>query len=283
MIEPQRFILDTSALLRHPEILALAGRRKLVIPEAVLRELYSRSREESRTDISSLIKQAISRGAKIVSCPVKPDHAPEIFDGYSQRFSDADIEISRIAASYAERFGAKNVVVITLDRALQKFISRNGINSITGNQFLHNLIGEEPDPEIERSAKSYAAKQWKFSILSILLGLASSWAGNLGFAKLSYLIETVSVWGTMIALPILGVILYWYRQKFRLAYGIFEFIVGVMMAYYVFFPEFSYAKLSVVQGMQILGGLYVMVRGLDNVSKGVEGTRVEVMWKRWFS
>ena len=70
------------------------------------------------------------------------------------------------------------------------------------------------------------------------------------------------------------------RQNFRNPH--FEFLVGVMLTYYVFFPTFSYAALTVVEGIQIIGGLYVMVRGLDNVSKGVEGTRFEQSWKKLF-
>ncbi|GKQ75932.1 hypothetical protein KAM447_24400 [Aeromonas caviae] len=58
--------------------------------------------------------------------------------------------------------------------------------------------------------------------------------------------------------------LYWYRERFRLSYGIFEFIVGVIMTYYIFFPNFDYSKLGPVEAIQILGGLYVMVRGLNN-------------------
>ena len=63
----------------------------------------------------------------------------------------------------------------------------------------------------------------------------------------------------------------------------FEFLVGVMMAYFVFLPSFDLKTLGVIQGLQILGGLYVMVRGLDNVGQGIEeGTRLETLWNRLF-
>lgn len=68
-----------------------------------------------------------------------------------------------------------------------------------------------------------------------------------------------------------------------MSYGVFEFFIGLIMTYYVFFPDFSYEKITVVEGIQIIGGLYVMVRGMDNLSKGVEGTRFETMWKKIFS
>jgi rRNA maturation endonuclease Nob1 len=283
MNEPQRFVLDTSALIQHPEILARSGRRKLVIPEAVLRELSGRGREESRNAITKLVQQAVARGAHVVPSPARLEQELLADDRGAKRLSGADIDIVRIAIKYAERFSPQSVIVVTLDRVLQDVLSSRGIKSLTGSQFLQEFSTEAPDPEIERSAQSFVAKQWRFAAFSVLLGFVSSFLGNLVFSRLSYLVATISVWGTVIALPVLGVVLYWYRQKFRLSYGIFEFLVGVMMTYYVFFPAFSYAKLTVVEGMQILGGLYVMVRGLDNVSKGIEGTRAEALWKKWFS
>ena len=94
--------------------------------------------------------------------------------------------------------------------------------------------------------------------------------------------STISTWGTLVTLPIVGIALYWYRQKYRLSYGLFEYFVGLMMTYYVFFPSFNYASLTALEGIQIIGGVYVMVRGLDNISNGIEGSRFDLLWKRLF-
>lgn len=96
------------------------------------------------------------------------------------------------------------------------------------------------------------------------------------------ILSTVSVWGTIAALLALGVGLFWYRQRYRLSYGVFEFMAGAMMSIYVFFPRFDYATLGVAQGLQVLAGLYVMVRGLDNVNTGLQGTKLEAKWNQVF-
>lgn len=283
MTEPQRYILDTSALLQHPEILSRAGSRKLVIPEAVMHEMSVRGRDGARSGIASLINQASSRGAMIARSPSTIKNELLASDRNAQRLSDADIDIARIAIDYSERLTPSAVCVVTSDRALALFLSSCGIRSISGSEFLSETAADTPDKELQTSATTFVKSQWHHLALSLALGALGSLIANIGYSKFSYLVATISVWGTMAALPLLGIFLFWYRQKFRLAYGVFEFIVGVMMTYYVFFPNFSYAALSVVEGMQILGGLYVMVRGLDNVSKGVEGTRLEPYWKRLFS
>lgn len=282
MSAPQRYILDTSALLQHPEILSRAGSRKLVIPEAVLHELSFRGREGARSGIASLIAQASERGAKIVPSPSTLKNDLLASDRNAQRLNGADIDIARIAIDYAEKLLPSAVCVVTSDRALAMFLSSRGIRATSGSEFLAEAAADPPDAELQGSATKFVNLQWRHLTASLVVGALGSLIANLGYSKFSYLVSTISVWGTVVALPCLGVFLFWYRQKYRLSYGVFEFIVGVMMTYYVFFPNFSYAALNVVEGIQILGGLYVMVRGLDNVSKGVEGTRVEPFWQRIF-
>lgn len=43
----------------------------------------------------------------------------------------------------------------------------------------------------------------------------------------------------------------------------------------VFWPKFDYTTLGAADYLQILAGIYVMVRGLDNIQKGSKGTIAE--------
>ena len=75
----------------------------------------------------------------------------------------------------------------------------------------------------------------------------------------------------------------WFRSRYRLYYGIVEFFAGFFTALNVFRPtNFDYSKLEIFALFQILGGLYIMVRGLDNVAQGVRGTDTEPTWKKIF-
>lgn len=47
-------------------------------------------------------------------------------------------------------------------------------------------------------------------------------------------------------------------------------------------PFINYGALAVAPGLQVLAGLYVMVRGLNNVGTGPQGTKWEVAWSRIF-
>jgi hypothetical protein len=116
-----------------------------------------------------------------------------------------------------------------------------------------------------------------------MVGVLGAVGASTIFFNAAYLLSTISIWGTALALPLLGILLFWYRQRYRLSYGVFEFLVGVMMGYFVFLPSFDFKTLGVIQGLQILGALYVMVRGLDNIGRGIEeGTRLESIWNQIF-
>jgi hypothetical protein len=98
----------------------------------------------------------------------------------------------------------------------------------------------------------------------------------------SRIVEAITRWGVLVLIPVLGVVLYWVRAHFRLTYGISEFLVGLITATRVILPKFQFDNLEVVAILQILGGLYIMVRGLDNVEKGLRGSRLQPVWQQWF-
>lgn len=278
-----RYILDTSAILQSPEILARATTHKLLIPKVVFEELLARGREQLRSLLGSLINQALEAGAEITESPSKLREELLASDRNAQRLSGADIDIARTAIGIVEQSGPSSVSVVTLDKALMSFLASRGIPSLTPTAFLSQVSTSTPDEKTLHSAEYLSRSQRRYMIFSALAGALISAVGNVIYSHASYLVSTVSVWGTVLALPLVGTGLFWYRQRFRLSYGIFEFIVGIMMSGYPFFPNFNYAALGVAQSVQVLGGLYVMVRGLDNVGKGIEGTRLEPLWNRWFA
>jgi hypothetical protein len=277
-----RYIIDTNVVLQYPEVLAMAAGKKLVIPQAVLEELQHARLRGVQRGVQDVISEAIEKGAHVAPAPASIKQEPIASDRAAQRLSGADIAIARIAIDYAERTRPKSVCVVTADRALVEFLGSRGISAISGSQFLAEPSIGKVDKAIEVTAKQIISKQRRYLIISFALGIASALIGNFAFSNLQHLIATISIWGTLIALPVLGIGLYWYRERFRLAYGVFEFIIGLFMTYYVFFPNFDYSKIGPVETIQVLGGLYVMVRGLDNVGKGTEGTRLEQLWKKLF-
>ncbi len=279
---PSRYIIDTSVLLRYPQILSRAGSRKIVIPNSVMEELSHRAKGSKWAGVAELVSSSIPAGVKIVKSPEALENEIIQSDRNAQRLSGADFDIARIAINYAEQRGSDIPCVVTDDKALAYFLSSRNIKSITGYEFIGESKQDSLNKEIEEKADQVVSSQRRYIITSFVLGVAASALGNVVYSNISLLVSTITVWGAMIGLPILGLAFFWYRENYRLSYGAFEFCVGVIISYYIFFPNFSYSNLGVTEGIQILGGLYVMVRGLDNIGRGVMGARLESLWKKLF-
>jgi len=247
-----------------------------------MRELSLRDKSNKSSNLVELMASSISAGVNIVDAPERLKNDLLESDRNAQRLSGEDFDIARIAIYYAENQGEEVPCVVTNDRMLSNFLDSRKIKFMTGIDFINESKGEFLNKEIEKKANKAVSSQKLYLISSFALGALASLAANIGYSNLELLVSTITVWGTMIGLPFFGLLLFWYREHFRLSYGAFEFCIGVIMSYYVLFPNFDYSSLGVKEGIQILGGLYAMVRGLDNIGKGVIGTRLETLWLKIF-
>jgi len=101
-------------------------------------------------------------------------------------------------------------------------------------------------------------------------------------AAFNVVLSTMPIWGAVILLPACGILLYLARSRRRLLYGFAEFFIGFITAINVLVPtSFNYAALQPLAYLQVLGGLYIMVRGLDNIARALP-RRIEPYWRRIF-
>lgn len=278
----KRYIIDTSVLLRDPQILARAGDHSIIVPDTVLKELPQRGNRSGSGAIADLVASSIPNGVRIEQAPNKIPGEVIFTDRYVQRLSQGGIDVVRIALYYQTLAPTEQTYVVSNDKNLAKYLASQNIAVITGEEFLGVNKDAAINRQIEEKAVKVVSSQRRYVYTSIILGLITSALGPIIYSNIDHILSAIPVWGTMISLPILGLILFWYRENFSLSYGAFEFCIGTLMACYVFYPEFSYTGLSLIDGLQVIGGLYVMVRGLDNFTRGVAGTRLEGPWKRLF-
>lgn len=77
-----------------------------------------------------------------------------------------------------------------------------------------------------------------------------------------------------------GFYLWFLRKKIRLLYGIIEFIVGIIAVIVVLRSiNYSYELLAlpIEKMMSFVGGLYIMVRGIDNCFQSEKGKKWDVL------
>lgn len=91
----------------------------------------------------------------------------------------------------------------------------------------------------------------------------------------------IIVW---IVFVILGIFGYWSRFHFRFSYGLVEAAVGAATVWNVIdsIPQEINATDYYFYCFPMLAGLYIIVRGFDNMGKGAKGKSIEKTWRVFF-
>jgi hypothetical protein len=281
----QHFILDTNIIIRSPDILAKGDKyTRFVIPASVISELASFQSRRSGEQILDLVKNAVKQGVYLLELPFTEVLVKSQLDSIDRL--DTDINTVKAVEYYIKQIVPENkedVYFVTEDIILAKYTRSLGIKTIGLTTLINKLKNlSVTNQDIERSAFSIITRQRRELITGIVWGVIISILGNLFIAKFDVVVNTINIWGTIALIPISSVILYWFRSKNRLFYGITEFLFGFVSTLRVFFPNFSYSLLDTTDFIQIAGSLYIMVRGMDNIGKGLKGTRFEIAWERRF-
>ena len=94
--------------------------------------------------------------------------------------------------------------------------------------------------------------------------------------------HTAPDWIVPIALLLAGLLFFWWRERDHLSYGLFEVMIGLLISSQSIVTLPSPYELSTAKSIQLVGGLYVMVRGFDTIDRSIEDTRLGGWWKRLF-
>ncbi len=264
------YILATSALLRNPVMLAHSSTRKLVIPTAVKREIGHRFRGPGGQDILAVIESA--KKVEFIDAPSSGPQTKDVWD-----FGDANEAVIRIAAELSAKF---TVVVVTQSSILRRRLEDLGIASLKSQDVLNEWSADSLDKGTQKSANAFDSKQLAMVLASGTGGIVVAALAIFAFHFRSYFIAKFTAVGAVLLLCSFSFILFWFRQKQRLPYGAAEWFVGAVMV-----SQSQYLTTSsgmLVQGIQIIGGLYAMVRGLDNFGKGLQRTKYGELWEKRF-
>jgi rRNA-processing protein FCF1 len=252
------FVLDSSSLRRDPGILSLEKSDvRFVVPSGILTEL---NRGEA---IPALIQEAVGLGTATIKETVT--------------FGERAV----LEAAHALQKEGREVVVVSEDREIRRFVGSFGIKVENSKECREDLQGSGVNIELEKSAKKIPRGERIGLILQSLGGFVLNYLAHLVWDKRSLITKSANVWGTLLLILASGILLYCLRSRFRLTYAVLEILIGFATAASVFYPSFDYKALDALALLRILGGLYIMVRGQDNISKALEGTRFEQRWKKF--
>lgn len=121
-------------------------------------------------------------------------------------------------------------------------------------------------------------------IIGIITGVLCTLLAVFVYFNLNHIVATINIWGTIVLILFIGVMLFVFREKQKFSYGVFEFLVGVITIILIFNNEhFDLKKIQFTLdfNIRLLAGLYIMVRGQDNIVKSLKDKKFGLMLKNW--
>jgi hypothetical protein len=136
------------------------------------------------------------------------------------------------------------------------------------------LLGPENTAELGRWGQQSIPLGTYWVINRSQSALPAEWAN-----RVPYILSGL-LWLTTLSI---GVALYYFRQRRRLAYGAFETVFGCGSILYFAIELFGAASRDTTSTyIGFIGGVYVVVRGLDNFGKGLDfSPRWDWVWQWW--
>ncbi|MGF6440114.1 PIN domain-containing protein [Paraburkholderia youngii] len=282
------YVLDGNVFLSRPEVIAaIETDAQVYVPEIVIHEMTTiiQSGRISRFKVGQVVGLAERHGGFRFERPLPEQYTETYQDALLSALRSGltriEDEVAVIATVLSREHGLAAVTVVTESPRLESFLRSNGISSLRVREFLKAnsaLVSRELFGRYLRLSRQMFAR----TLLSIFGGVLVSIFLAMLFTQRARLFSTFPVWGTLTIFPITGIFFYWFRERYRLIYGAAETGVGLLTMYGATFVTFDFASISYEHPGQILGGLYIMVRGLDNLAKGLKGTRLEPIWNRFF-
>jgi hypothetical protein len=278
----KQVILDTSVVLRAPELLSRSVPDvRLVLPEAVYGDLMAFTTRGGTAQYNDLLDQSLAAG--LITQQPFDELVTNTRDRDRRPRYPSDAEILATAVAYLKRYPDDEVILATEDRLLMKSAhALGGIKTIDGGGLRELLSSGPVNAAIDKHAGLLRRYERKHLIVSAILGASTTALLALIYFNLSFFLTTLNVWGTALLAIVLAFVLFWFRSRRRVAYGVGEVGAGLLTILSTFLPTLDYPRLHPLSLLQILGGLYVMVRGLDNIGKGLSRTRFGPRWGTWF-
>lgn len=280
----KRYLLDLNVILSIPDILSRAdASKRFMIPEVIL-EQVSKLRVETSSQLYTVLNAAIMSGVGVL-CTMTHVSLPVDITLSSVDYIDRQI-LKAIIGARATPYN--DITLVTNDRALHRAAIKLGIEVINSETLLETMrlqdgdesahVNQEIAGEISKFAKAERAGLRRTLVVAgigLAVGLVM---GNQGDRIVAFLASIPGFIVGMLAL-ISGMILFALRQRYRTSYGALEVVAGACIAATAFPLN---TGIDFTAGLQVLGGLYVIVRGLDNLGGGITGTRYAAYWPSIF-
>lgn len=251
-----KIIFDTTIVLEFPELLSYRSDNFcLIIPNLVLGEL-------SRIKLSN---NSIKNYIELIKTAIAQDFAELHIIGSVESINiknSSDISYNNATIlNWAKRLiqNKEEIILATNDLTLRKEAELENVptkNSKELKKYIKDIASQSYS--LSSLATKAITKKKKYILINLMVSILAGFTVNYFYSNFKSILENINIWGTIIGIPLLGILLYWLRSKFRIAYGLSEFFVGWIISLRIFFPSYDYSQIIIYSFLQILGGFILL-------------------------
>lgn len=269
-------ILDSNIIINFPDILSYKKKdTKVIIPDLVLKEILN-FQSPRRKQLGDLLNKAQNEGIISFSSTALPQ---EKLKG-NIRVDFTDYNVAGYA-KYLQEQGKSDVILATNDKELTVFAKTNSIKTFNAAELLDFFaVNSDKNKTISNEAENIESKEnWSY-IINIILAILFLLLFVFFIRNFGDIIDRFSKILWIFFLIIIGFGLFEIRQKRRQLYGFVEMGFGILTLVICFYPNIILITWDFY--LKIVAGLYVIVRGLDNLYQGSEKKNFRTVLKQIF-
>jgi hypothetical protein len=270
----ERYIFDSDSILYEPAM--LSGNipdTEYFLPASTIKDLSSST---ALFGTNELYKDLINSASNLDFITV--ERRPEEIWAVSERDYDPSKHNEELKTFLLEE-RPNNAVLVSDNDDLKNVATKIGIKTISPKE-VKNRINENT------VLKKIVKKIKKFFLVKLIKGAILGAIPTVLFAlfitRNNFLPQSINFIISTITVPSLGIGLFWLRSRKRFYYGIAELIFGVFIPLNTLYPSFNLANANSAEIIKIVGGLYIIVRAMDNIGKGLTGSEYKRIWNKFF-
>jgi len=277
-LKPELLLIDSYILAAFPKIIDLNSRYyKIITTTHVILDIKNDYNVKIGKKQKAELLERINSKVFDDNFEVIPVDLDSLFsirnDKGNEMFSSSETSLIDLANVLKKN---NTVHIVTMNDRLALAMRNYNIQSLNLNDVIEIYSRQTGKGSEILKYKIYYDRKELLSIRNkLLIGLVVAVILITAYFYKNTLIQRLDVAGTIFVTIVLAIGLFVFREKQRIAYGFVEFLVGLASVILIFYPTFDYNCLSLdfTFSIKFLGGLYIMVRGLDNILKGLAKTR----------
>ena len=273
-------ILQLEALAQVPEIVSLRHDDYILwVSEYFFNWSVSESRTFPNKTVGACLETAEKKGLvrKYSGYPFPGYSASHVGYGNFAIFYDRNSVTSAYKKELKEKYPHDEVLVV--------FATPDRTGDIAAKALYEEMVtnGAQRDAEVEVLAAEVKSERWILSISLLILFTVVYFIPAAFINFLSY-VKTSKIFSAILVFFVLFLLwsLYKLRRTRRVQYGIIELFVGLLTISKSLISFFTLSvAFSAIDYLTVLSGMYIVIRGLDNIETGLKAKNMTYYLRKW--